>query len=164
MLTKPTSPYFGCPRMDAGPTSRIPALVDKHATKLLAAWLERQTDAGSLRSGQIKEEELKEQSQQFLRAFNDALKAGHTDDITGSAWEPARDLLGEFSRARAAQGFTPSETATFVFSFKEPLFSLLRDEVKGNAQLLGDEIWTATRLIDKLGLFTTEIYQQSRDE
>jgi len=75
-----------------------------------------------------------------------------------------RDLLGDFSRTRAVQGFTPSQTATFVFSLKEPLFALLRDEIKDDADKLADEMWTATKLVDKLGLYTTEVYQQSRDE
>jgi rsbT co-antagonist protein RsbR len=62
------------------------------------------------------------------------------------------------------QGFTPTETATFVFSLKEPLFTLLHEEAKGNAQQLGQEIWSASKLVDKLGLFTAEVYQQNRDE
>jgi rsbT co-antagonist protein RsbR len=33
-----------------------------------------------------------------------------------------------------------------------------------NAKALADEIWTATQLLDKLGLFTTEAYQKSREE
>ena len=83
----------------------------------------RQISAGSLRSGQITEAELKRQSERFLRGFVQALKAGEIDDVAGAAWEPVRELLGEVSRARAVQGFTPSETATFVFSLKEPLFT-----------------------------------------
>jgi len=139
-------------------------LLEKHQSKLLPAWLERQLASGSLRSGQIKEDELKEQSQKFLREFLGGLKSAHADDVMGPGWSPVRELLGEFSRSRALQGFTPSETATFIFSLKEPLFTLLGEEIKGNAQALGDEIWTATKLIDTLGLYTAEIYQQSRDE
>jgi rsbT co-antagonist protein RsbR len=150
--------------MVASPTSRIANLLEKHQSKLLAAWLERQLTSGSLRSGQIKEDELRQQSQRFLREFLGGLKSAHADDVTGPNWSPARELLGEFSRSRALQGYTPSETATFIFSLKEPLFNLLREELKDDAQTLGDEIWTATKLIDKLGLYTAEIYQQSRDE
>jgi rsbT co-antagonist protein RsbR len=150
--------------MVASPTSRIANLLEKHQSKLLAAWLERQLTSGSLRSGQIKEDELRQQSQRFLREFLGGLKSAHADDVTGPNWSPARELLGEFSRSRALQGYTPSETATFIFSLKEPLFNLLREELKDDAQALGDEIWTATKLIDKLGLYTAEIYQQSRDE
>jgi rsbT co-antagonist protein RsbR len=150
--------------MAASTPSRIPDLLEKHQSKLLAAWLERQLGSGGLRSGQIKEDELKEQSQKFLREFLGGLNSAHADDVMGPGWSTVRELLGEFSRSRALQGFTPSETATFIFSLKEPLFTMLREEIKGNAQALGDEIWTATKLIDKLGLYTAEIYQQSRDD
>jgi rsbT co-antagonist protein RsbR len=150
--------------MVASTTSRIPDLLEKHQSKLLASWLERQLGSGSLRSGQIGEDELKEQSQKFLREFIAGLKSAPADDITEQSWRQVRELLSEFSRSRALQGFTPSETATFIFSLKEPLFTLLREEIKADAQALGEAIWTATKLIDKFGLFTAEIYQQSRDE
>jgi len=149
--------------MAASSPSRIPDLLEKHQSKLVASWVERQLASGSLRAGQIKEDELKEQSQKFLREFLGGLKSAHADDVMGPGWSTVRELLGEFSRSRALQGFTPSDTATFIFSLKEPLFTLLREEIKGNAQALGDEIWTATKLIDKLGLYTAEVYHQSRD-
>jgi rsbT co-antagonist protein RsbR len=148
----------------ANDTSRILNLIDKHQAKLLATWIENQIASGSLRSGQIREDELQEQSQRFLHAFIDGLRSGESDEITRLGWNTARELLTEFSRSRAVQGFTPTETATFVFSLKEPLFTLLREEVKGNAQQLGQEIWTANKLVDQLGLYTAEIYQQSRDQ
>jgi rsbT co-antagonist protein RsbR len=148
----------------ADDTSRLLALVDKHQAKLLTTWMQNQIASGSLRSGQIKEDELRDQSQKFLRALLDGLKSGEAEDLTETGWSPVRELLGEFSRSRAMQGFTPTETATFVFSLKEPLFTLLHEEAKGNAQQLGQEIWSASKLVDKLGLFTAEVYQQNRDE
>jgi rsbT co-antagonist protein RsbR len=150
--------------MPASPTSRILGLLEKHEPSLLAAWLESQLASGSVRVGQIKERELEAQSQRFLRALIGGIKSGQTDDLMTEGWTPTRELLGDLSRARALQGFTPSETAIFVFSLKEPLFALLREDVKGSAQQLGEEIWTATKLIDKLGLYTAEVYQQSRDD
>jgi rsbT co-antagonist protein RsbR len=71
-------------------------------------------------------------------------------------------MLGGVSRSRAMQGFSPSETATFVFSLKQPLFVRLRQEVK-DAEALAEELWAATVLLDKLGLYTTEVYQKSRE-
>jgi rsbT co-antagonist protein RsbR len=131
---------------------------------VLASWMESQISAGSLRSGQIKEDELKSQSQRFLRELVQALKTGEMDDPSGAAWSSVRELLGDFSRSRAVQGFTPSQTATFVFSLKEPLFKLLRDQIKDDADTLAEEMWTATTLLDKLGLYTTEVFQQTRDD
>jgi len=66
------------------------------------------------------------------------------------------------SSSRALQGFTPTETATFVFSLKQPIFMQLRHRAD-DAQSLADDIWSATTLLDALGLLTTEMYQKSRD-
>jgi rsbT co-antagonist protein RsbR len=63
------------------------------------------------------------------------------------------------SLARVAQGFSSSQTATFVYSLKEPLFDLLGDEIGADAARLRKEVWTATKLLDKLGLYTVESYQ-----
>lgn len=79
-------------------------------------------------------------------------------------WAETRAAIGEVSRSRAARGLTPSETATFVFSLKEPLFDLMRQKVGKDADRLAEEIWTATMLLDKLGLFTAEVFQKSREE
>jgi rsbT co-antagonist protein RsbR len=85
-------------------------------------------------------------------------------NFTASAWDGTRELLGEVSRSRAQQGFTPSETATFVFSLKQPVFVQLRQACKGDADALATESWAATELLDAMGLFTTEVYQKSREE
>ena len=86
------------------------------------------------------------------------------EDVDTPAWEPVRELLRNLSTERARQGFTPTETATFVFSLKEPLFSRLRQELGMDATGLAEETWAANLLLDRLGLFTTETYQQSREE
>jgi rsbT co-antagonist protein RsbR len=93
-----------------------------------------------------------------------ALKSGNIDDVNASEWKATRDLLGDFSHSRALQGFTPSETATFIFSMKEPLFLLLREVIKNDARQLANQSWATTKILDRLGLYTTEVYQQSRDD
>ena len=138
-------------------------LLTTHEARLLTSWLRIQVNGGSLRSGQIKEDELKEQSRRFLREFVRAMKSGNHDDIQGTEWNSSRELLGEFSRSRALQGYTPTETATFIFSMKEPVFTLLHEHSNGDARQLADQTWTATKILDKLGLFTAEVYQHSRD-
>jgi rsbT co-antagonist protein RsbR len=150
--------------MPSSARSVIPTLLETHEKMVLASWMKSQIAAGSLRSGQIKEDELKDQSQRFLRELVQALKDGEMDDPSGTAWSSVRELLGDFSRSRALQGFTPSQTATFVFSLKEPLFTLLRNEIKHDAGKLAEEMWAATTLLDKFGLYTAEVYQQSRDD
>jgi rsbT co-antagonist protein RsbR len=109
----------------------------------------------------VKERELREQSRDFLQQFTAALQQD-SQNTEASAWKPVKDLLAKLSRSRATQGFTPVETATFVFSLKQPLFDLLRQELK-EADKLAEGNWLMTVLLDKLGLYTTEIYQQNRE-
>ena len=139
-------------------------LITKYEAELLISWMRNQLEAGSLRSGQIKEDELRDQSRRFLREFTNALKSGDVDDVTGQAWSATRDLLSSFSCSRAQQGFTPSETATFIFSMKEPVFTLLRNEIKDHAQQLAALTWAVTKVLDKLGLYTAEVYARTREE
>ncbi|MGH7339725.1 MAG: STAS domain-containing protein [Candidatus Rokuibacteriota bacterium] len=145
-------------------TSRLPELLDRHEKELLGAWIERQLRSAETRRDLIDEAELREQSRQCLRHVVEALAAGGTEDLEQRAWAPVKDLLGSISRSRARQGFTPSETVTFVFSLKEPLFTLLRQQLGADAGALADETWSATTLIDRLGLYTIEVYQRGREE
>ena len=91
------------------------------------------------------------------------MKDGGLDDISGPGWTDARSQLEELSASRASLGFTPSETAMFVFSLKEPLFALIASELAGNGGG-AREVWAASTLLDRLGLYTTEVHQRRREE
>lgn len=131
---------------------------------VLADWLRGQLAADTLRSDLMKESELREQSREFLSLIREAVNSGDLRNISGSAWTPVREFLAGISRSRALQGFSPVETAMFVFSLKQALSSRLRTLAGKDAELLADELWSATELIDKLGLYTTEMYQKGREE
>ena len=40
----------------------------------------------------------------------------------------------------------------------------LREELKNDAERLANQSWAITKILDKLGIYTTEVYQQSRDD
>ena len=149
--------------MAASAKSRIPEIVQKHEQDLLAEWMREQTTGGSRRDDLIKESEAREQSREFLSLFREA--AGRDGgNVESAAWEPVRDMLKNVSESRTQQGFSPSEVATFVFSFKQPLFTRLRKELAHDAQVLAEETWAASALLDKLGLYTTEVFQKVRED
>lgn len=60
-------------------------------------------------------------------------------------------------------GFSPAETGVFVFSLKQPLFARLRAASTDPQQLI-DTMLSVTTLLDNLGLYTTEVHQQAREE
>lgn len=144
--------------------SRIPEILKKYETDLLADWIKEQVGSAAQQSGRMKEAELREQCASFLRLLPQATQGDNLTNIQAAEWQGVRDLLNDVSRTRSLHGFSPSETATFVFSFKQPFFSRLRREVGKDADTLADEMWRASEMLDKLGLYTTEIYQTSREE
>jgi rsbT co-antagonist protein RsbR len=144
--------------------SRIPAILKTHEKELLSDWMREQLAATSMRGDLVSESDLREQSRTFLSAMQSATQRGSLEDVSGDEWAPVKEHLNELSRSRALAGFSPAETATFVFSLKQPLFQRMRSDLKHDPEALADETWRATVLLDKLGLHTTEVYQQSRED
>ena len=144
--------------------SLISTLVEKHQSVLLQEWL-RCLSRASPSSGPLqRDSDTPEQARRFLDQLRRNGLDRQQEDIMTPDWALMRELLEDVSRARVTQGFTPSETATFVFSLKEPLFQLLRREIANDANRLADAIWTATKLLDQLGIYTTECYARTREE
>ena len=129
--------------------------------QLRSEWL-REMGESVRRADLMKESELQQQCAQFLDAFVTALDAGGSN-TKGAAWDPVRELLAQISSSRATQGFTPSETAAFVFSLKRPLFDRIQKEYPNDPQSVARELWAATTLLDNLGLYTTEAYLKTRE-
>jgi rsbT co-antagonist protein RsbR len=147
----------------AADTSSVAELVGKNENTILPEWVELQKKTGSLQTGRITEGELLSQSREFLHLLRDGLAKGG-NDANNPAYEPARQLLATISRSRALQGFSPSETATFIFSLKQPLFNALNRNSTLSPAQAADLTWSVTLLLDELGLFTLEIFQKSREE
>ena len=148
--------------VSTGSHSAIQSVLKKYETELLNEWVREQRVSG-LRENMVTEAQVRSESTEFLKLFSDTVRSASLTDIKGKDWERVRDFLSTLSRSRGLQGFSPSETAMFVFSFKKPLFSRLRRE-GASTDLLADELWVATELLDKLGLFTTEVHQKAREE
>jgi rsbT co-antagonist protein RsbR len=142
----------------------LPDLLKKSRAEILEDWLKQQFAATGMRGDLIKENELREQSSQFLQRLQTAAQSGELSDINAPAWAPVVELLKDLSQTRSRMGFSPSETATFVFSLKQPVITRLRSEIGNDAARLFDEVATASNLLDKLGLYTTEMHQQTRED
>ena len=139
----------------------FPMLVEKHHRQLLDDWLAEQGAAGTSEGA---EEQTRELSAQFMTEFRKSAAKGQIEDIAAANWSETREVLTRVAHERASKGFSPSQTATFVFSLKSPLFNLLRREIGGDAERLAAETWAVTLLLDKLGLFTFARFQKNREE
>jgi len=146
-----------------GGRSKILEILKEQKAELLQEWT-RELFAAGLRTDLIKEAELREECREFLDLFSEAMLQDGWTNVNTRPWSAVREMLNGLSRSRSQKGFTPSETAVFVFSFKQPFFNHLRRELADDPILLVEEICNATLVIDNLGLWTTEAYQKSREE
>lgn len=139
-------------------TVSIPALIEQNQDQVLRQWSEDQKR--QVRSDLIGAAELNQQMNDFLKVFVEGLSQGQNQDVNEPAWKPARDFLQAISHSRSIQGFSPSETATFVFALKRSLLALLAEKDGFGLKdfnLISD-------LLDRLGLYTTEVHQQAREQ
>jgi rsbT co-antagonist protein RsbR len=143
---------------DHGPLGE---LLSRKEEAVLKAWVAHQAALGVSRAGTA---EAQRQSLTFLAALRDALQRAPGVDINSAAWAEVKRLLSELSASRAKIGASPSETATFVFSLKQALFGLFQEEYASRPEQVARETWSATLLLDRLGLFTVEVHQKSREE
>jgi len=134
-------------------------ILNADTDQFLAAWVASQKDALSARPELLSREQLARQSRDVIAVLAPALASGAP--IADPAWDRTRDALTQVSSERARQGFSPSETATFVLSLKRPLFDAIRTRVKADA--IGPALWDATLVVDELALYTTEMTTRARE-
>lgn len=135
----------------------LASLLQQHEADLLTRWVDTQRSAG-IRRDLVDEQTVQSNSRELLRSLTTALAEGSAT-LEGAQWKPVKSLLERLSQIQSRQGFTPSETATFVFSLKEPLFSVIQQHAENPVEM----IWAATQLIDRLGLYSMESFMAGRE-
>jgi rsbT co-antagonist protein RsbR len=144
--------------------SKIPRVVEQYESEILADWTKSLVQGAGQGGGRISESELRAQAAEFLNLFRRALRRGDLNKTDATEWAGVRDMLGNLSHSRGAQGFSPAETALFVFSLKRPIMSRLYAAHEKDAVGLADDTQALTDVLDGLGVYTTEVYQTGREE
>jgi rsbT co-antagonist protein RsbR len=144
-------------------TNALPKLLRDQQQGVLKEWTALQLQSLATRRDLITDAEISKQSEQFLDAFIAAMESSDTARPHGPAWDQLQQLLEDLSLSRARAGFSPSETATFVFSLKQPVFELIHRSLS-KADDVARETWQATLALDRLGLLTIESYQKARED
>ena len=143
--------------------SKLGEIISRNEERIRADWLNHM--ASSVQRADIMSKvELDEQTRTLLSAIAKGASSDKADDVSGPAWSSTREFLQDISASRARQGFTPSETVTFVLSLKQPLFMAIRQELSKNQDEMFQAIWSATTLLDKLGLLTSDTFMVTREE
>ena len=148
--------------MSMATTGHLAKILTDNQETLLEGWMSGMLSR-MVRRDKAAEGEIRQQAGRFLALVARTVGTGQSYDFDAPAWAEVRQLLTEMSAARVRQGFSPTETATFIFSLKEPLFGLLRTSLAADPAALAAEMGDTGALFDRMGLFTIEEYQRSRE-
>jgi len=129
---------------------RMAAYLRDHQDKVVGRWTELVVTGLRGRSSPAEvRRELEDLYSLLIRAMS-----GADEQAAGEL----RAALTELSRARARNGFSPTETALAVFALKDAVYELVSDA----AELL-PEYLAFSRMMDDLGLHTFETYAAARE-
>ncbi|RDI32189.1 STAS domain-containing protein [Lentzea flaviverrucosa] len=142
---------------DAGRARSLTDLIRTEAEPLIEKWVDA---VAALLRGRQTRSELDRDFREFFAALL-PLVGNDGRDISGPEFGDIRSLLDEYSRTRVRAGFTPTETASSLFSLKRVVFELT--ENNDDPQVYRQQM-AFSGLLDALGLLTFESYAQARDE
>jgi rsbT co-antagonist protein RsbR len=139
-------------------------LIRSNEEQVLTQWQQNLAAAGQGQDNRISSQEVDAQLREFWRLFLQAISAADVGSLQGQEWQGLRRFLEDLSTDRARRGFNSSETASFIFSLKRPLFAQVQTALAADPQQLGDQLWAISELLDLLGLQTVKAFQKSREE
>lgn len=144
-------------KVDAEARQRLTAFLAEHEEAIVRQWAE--IAARTLR-GRLTSNELTRQVRDVLGALRAVLSEQSDGDVTGAEGGESRAALADLSRSWARQGFSPSETASLVFTVKEVVLGLTES---GTRELANTDFLLMSLVVDDMGLFTFETYTKTRE-
>ena len=138
-------------------------ILPKNQKIILEQWMNQQLKDDALRDDLLSNEELRKESDTLLSAILIAIKKDNFTDINATEYEKVNEILAGISLSRANNGFSPRETALFVFSLKDVLIDVLQKNISDSKEF-NAEILKVNKLLDSLALLTLETFIKGREE
>lgn len=141
--------------------SRVPEVLKNYTGDIAHDWFRQQLSCG-VRPELLEETPLRQSSREFLEILVAATQTGNLYNIYDDTWQPVRDYLATIAEQRCAQGFSPWETATFVFALRPTLYGHLQSELGQDSPRLLSELDLVSTLLEQLGLWMMEVFQRNQ--
>lgn len=143
--------------VDVGRAQSLADLMRDNAQPLIDKWV---GVVAALLRGRSTRTELEADFQEFFAALLPVV-GSDGKDVGSPEFADLRSFLEEYSRSRVRAGFTPTETASSVFSLKSAVFDLT--ENSDDPQMFR-QLMAFSGLLDALGLLTFESFARVREE
>lgn len=139
-------------------------LLRQKRKQILTTWMRLQLADEGLRDDLMPNDELRTQSDDLLTTLFSVLTDANLTQVKTPELEPLIENLSSISMSRARQGYTPRETAVYIFSLKDALLETLQAEVTNDPQRLYLESLKISKFLDSLGIVTFETFLQGRED
>jgi rsbT co-antagonist protein RsbR len=139
----------------ATPSNRVLELLSGRRADIVQQWVRAVGSSGRGRQSPA-------ETERELAPILDAVVAGAVQgglDAASPAFSELRAMLAEYSRTRARQGYSPSETAVAVFALRDAVLGMM----DAGTERLDDAFRAFSAFIDALGLMTFEAFAQARE-
>ena len=138
-------------------------IFQKKKSAILEKWMKLQIENDGMREDLIGNEDLRIQSEELLSSVIDTLSDSNIENPNSGDFENVSDILSSISISRAKEGFSPRETAVYIFSLKEALVQTLSEEMKDLEALLKQSS-LINKIMDSFTINTFEIFIKGREE
>jgi rsbT co-antagonist protein RsbR len=132
--------------------------------QILRLWLQAQQieteDSGSFNT----QEDLLAQSSEFVDLLLDVLTEANVQDFASSELEPLTDYIASLTISRARQGFSPRETANYIFTLKDALLKVLSEQILADTVKLYHSSILISKFIDNIGILSFETFITGRED
>ncbi|GAB3737878.1 STAS domain-containing protein [Spirosoma lituiforme] len=145
-------------------TDSIVDLLRQKKKQILTTWMRMQLADEALRDDLMPNEQLRNQSDELLTTLFSVLTDTNLTQLNTPEIEPLVSLLSNISMTRARLGYTPRETAIYIFSLKDALLETIQADLDNDPKRLYQESRKINRFVDSLGVVTFETFLQGREE
>lgn len=145
-------------------TDSIVDLLRQKKKQILTTWMRMQLADEALRDDLMPNEQLRNQSDELLTTLFSVLTDANLTQLNTPEIEPLVSLLSNISMTRARLGYTPRETAIYIFSLKDALLETIQADLDNDPKRLYQESRKINRFVDSLGVVTFETFLQGREE
>lgn len=137
--------------------------LQKNQPLILENWMKTQLSDDGLREDLMSNDELRKQSEEFLKAFLSNLNTDSIENSGSDDFDPVTELLSSISISRARNGFTAREVGLYIFGLKHVVMDILKNEIK-DPHILFDQSRKITDLFDSFSVSTFETFIKGRQE
>jgi rsbT co-antagonist protein RsbR len=145
-------------------TYKCPQLLLQRKQLILDLWIADQLKGKTTGGAPLNEEELRGESEELLEVVLEALaQYNQSGDDTGKL-DPVTDVLRRISGSHGHHGLGAHETILFIFSLKDALVEVLKEEFKYEPSRLFEEASWICKIIDRFSVTSVESFVKGTEQ